>query len=562
MASRDVIERAKAAVDDHCLTFCISLLNHTLTGDIYESVIVGFFAVASVDEDKRILREAHNYGLVLSGFVKMAQMLVIQRAVVGAERGEAAYPADLLDEMRDRFLLYGTRSPFSWACRLRSYAKKVRDTTTSLGYISWSDDGGTVSYKQVSGLTMLRLRDFVRIEVHKAQTQLEELLLLHPDESREDLGVDFRMHRVTDNASESRQQWNFLQLELNRSGPLPSRDTWLFERVLDNEWLKDEFLRTDKAGAQAWRPSVVEKYKTKVDKFLEILLLLVHITGGQPARGTEILSLRYVNTICGYHRNIFTDHGVVNTVTTYHKGYNVTGSIKIIYRFLPKEIGELVIYYLWLVLPFCQQLDLLVFRSQEQPSPFLWPKHGGRDCWASERLSQVLKREFRNELQVPMSITVWRHLAIAISRKHLACGGFKRDYELDDTTFDKQSAHSSRTTGSVYARGLEEAAGHVEARRSEYRKVSREWHAFLGFTQSELSSRKQPIAPTTRTSKASSILVSPKGVKRGCATLENAEAGQAKRVKSIVGAAQSALQQLGHEKENENLELMEHAWIF
>jgi hypothetical protein len=56
--------------------------------------------------------------------------------VLGVEKGEVTYPAELLDEMREKFLVYSTRSPFSWACRLRAYAKKVRDTTTSLGFIS------------------------------------------------------------------------------------------------------------------------------------------------------------------------------------------------------------------------------------------------------------------------------------------------------------------------------------------------------------------------------------------------------------------------------------------
>jgi len=230
----------------------------------------------------------------------------------------------------------------------------------------------------------------------------------------------------------------------------------------------------------------VQRYKTKVEGFLESLLLLVHITGGQPGRGTELTSLRHINTISDYHRNIFADHGMINTVTTYHKGYSITGSAKIIHRFLPKEVGELLVYYLRLVLSFCQKLDLLVFRSPDQPSSFLWPKSGGRDSWGSERLSRVLKREFMNTIGVPMSIVVWRHLAIAISRKHLACGGFKRDYDMDETTFDNQSCHATRTARSIYARGLEEAADHIEARKESYRKVSQEWHAFLGFLPAQL----------------------------------------------------------------------------
>lgn len=45
----------------------------------------------------------------------------------------------------------------------------------------------------------------------------------------------------------------------------------------------------------------------------------------------------------------------------------------------------------------------------------------------------------------------------------------------------------------TYARGLEEAAGHVEARKSEYRRVSQEWHQFLGFSPCSLPSRKRPV---------------------------------------------------------------------
>lgn len=512
---------SRMAVDESCLQLCISLLDHDLNGDIYESAAVGFLAVAAIDQTKNNLREAHLYGATLSGFVKIAQLLVIQRAVVGVERGEAAHPADLLDEMRERFLVYGTRSPFSWACRLRAYAKKVRDTTTSIGYISWNDESSAVSYKEVTSLSMTCLREFIRRQVGKAQTQLEELLLLHPQESRESLGVAFRMHQVTDNASESQCGWNFLESARNQAGPLPKRDHWLLERVLDEDWLKEEFLKDDGHGCIQWRPAVVERYKVKVTAFLETLSLLVHITGGQPGRGTEILSLRHTNTVSGYHRNIFVDSGMVNTVTTYHKGYSITGSVKIIHRFLPKEVGELLIYYLWLVLPFCRKLDLLVFQSQQQPSPFLWPKSGGLDCWSSERLSQVLRREFKAMIGVPISIIVWRHLAIAISRKHLACGGFKRDYDVDDTAYDTQSSHTSRTAGSVYARGMEEAAGHIEARRASYRTISQEWHAFLGFLPPKLPLREiSSLSAQTQTFVRSSSAV------RNCAKRPAEELGE------------------------------------
>ena len=44
----------------------------------------------------------------------------------------------------------------------------------------------------------------------------------------------------------------------------------------------------------------------------------------------------------------------------------------------------------------------------------------------------------------------------------------------------------------IYARGLQEAPGHVAARKAEYRAVSREWHNFLGF-RVYLGARKRPL---------------------------------------------------------------------
>ena len=76
-------------------------------------------------------------------------------------------------------------------------------------------------------------------------------------------------------------------------------------------------------------------------------------------------------------------------------------------------------------------------------------------------------------------------MAIAISRRHLKSKkGFKRDYD-DNEGFqivaDAQAAHSSRIAGQIYGRGIEEAPGHVQSRKAEYREVSREWHYCLGF---------------------------------------------------------------------------------
>jgi hypothetical protein len=93
----------------------------------------------------------------------------------------------------------------------------------------------------------------------------------------------------------------------------------------------------------------------------------------------------------------------------------------------------------------------------------------------------MLKEEARIHLQTHLNITYYRHVAIAISRVYLRSGGFKRDYGIEEKTSNDQASHMMWIAGSIYARGLEEAPRAIEARRAEYRMVSREWHGFLGF---------------------------------------------------------------------------------
>ncbi|KAM0716822.1 hypothetical protein Q7P37_007625 [Cladosporium fusiforme] len=347
-------------LDGLCLDFCISLLDHDLRGDLFESVVVGFLAVLGIDKEKGVFREPWDYTPLLSGFIKIGQLLVIEKAVKAAEAGIIQQPSELLDEMRDRFLTHGTRSPFNWANQLRMYGKRIRDSTTGVGYIDWSEDNERLSYKDIS-LTMRSLRALVRDQVRKAQGQLEDLLMLQPLEERTDLDLMIHMHRLVDRPVESRRGWSFVDHENNRKGPLPDRRRWLLDRVIHNKSLLEEFVDCSPGASDKtlWRSKAALAYQKKVESFLERLLLLAHLTSGQPARGTELLSIRYKNTIHGQHRNLFIDHGMVSTVTSYHKGYSVTGSTKIIHRYLPKEVGEMFIYHIWVVLPFCHALDLL-----------------------------------------------------------------------------------------------------------------------------------------------------------------------------------------------------------
>lgn len=486
-SGRHVAKCPDPQFDDLCLDFCISLLDHELKGDIYESVVLGLLAVLGIDAACSTFLEAPNYTSKLSGFIKIGQMLVLGKAVREVECGKVDNVLDPLDDMRRRFMTVDTCTPFSWAVSLRSFGKKIWDNTTSLGYIQWSDDGQTVFYKDIE-LRVQAFREFITAQVNRVQSLLADLFMLASDEAREDVVPPLYLHRVRDNPTVTEVGWSFLNDDRNRD-LMPCKKGWLLRRLLHTDRLRTEFTYPGYVQKIIWDKDAVRRYRKKVEAFLEGLLLLIHVTSGQPARGTEIIGIQHSNST--FHRNIFIEDGLVALVTSYHKGYTCTGSTKIIHRYLPREVSELLVYYVWIIHPFLQELDLLVPSPRRRSSSFLWPD--GEGCWNSQRLSDVLKRETAAHFKAPMTIPIYRHVAIAISRRFLDGGGFKRDYDMGDRISDLQTAHTSSTAGRLYARGLEELPGHVEARRAGFRSVSREWHELLGFS-SACQSRKRPFS--------------------------------------------------------------------
>ncbi|KAA8642686.1 uncharacterized protein ATNIH1004_009438 [Aspergillus tanneri] len=205
------------------------------------------------------------------------------------------------------------------------------------------------------------------------------------------------------------------------------------------------------------------QYLQRVARFKEKLAVLVHVVGGQPGRAPELLSLQHVNTETNQRRNVFIKDGMVTLVSAYHKGFYASNDVKVVSRYIPREVGELIIWYLWLVLPFAQQLEVWYQRRldessiphrypQHRPfptgihsavrsppvstapsgpppastapsgpppastSPSIWgPDPGTQRAWTSERFREVLKRETKMRLHYAVNIQAYREIAIGIS---------------------------------------------------------------------------------------------------------------------------------------------------
>jgi hypothetical protein len=500
-----------------CLRFCIALLDQRITRREYDSPLVCALAVLGVKEEG--WKGAEQYPPILSAMIKVARFMVVQQGLELADlidesgdelEDDSAYESNpsrqrpkgclqLVQRMMDKFMVRGSHGPMQWMLDLRTYGLKIHYNTTSPGHVEWMGQDELL-YKDLH-LSMAQFRGMVHGLATESRRLLTEELLFSSKAAEPIPRVPW--DSIRDNPTDGRPGWNFLKD--HRTQMPVEGEKWLFDRVGQDTSIRDRFM---KPGTQSGVDrQAVERYMDRVVEFREKLAVLMHIAGGQPARGPEILSIRHSNTVKGSHRNVFIEDGMVVFVTRYHKGYNLSGDVKIIHRYLPREIGELVVLYMWLVLPFQQRLEAMVW-EKEAVSSHMWPADPNGRKWMTDRLREALKRESQVGLGQALTIAAYREIAISISRRFLrGSTAFQAD-EGDNkegnediaeaSIADEQAGHTSHVAGLVYARGIMEQAGAVADKRQQFRASSTDWHRFLGFqagVDDGEKSRKRKRAP-------------------------------------------------------------------
>ncbi|CAG8320632.1 unnamed protein product [Penicillium salamii] len=315
---------------------------------------------------------------------------------------------------------------------------------------------------------------------------------------------DFRglAHGLVDRIQQQLMQeliWSFLQ-DIRTPWPIDGRE-WLIQRVGSKPALWHRFMQSHETG---FRMPAIDRFFRGVSQFRERLSVTVHIYANAPNRGPELMSIRHCNSE-RKRRNVFIEDGMVTFVSRYHKGFHVANDTKVIFRYLPQKIGELVVWYLWLVLPFVKQMQSYQRHVRDAPAA---PGHR-----ADGRFREVLKRETAIGLQgQKLNIQAYRDIAIAISRRYLRPSSqFKANIEEDadniddETSMDKnriqaliadiQATHSASVAGTQYGRMMMENPNTTARHRELFRQASQDWHHFLGFASTHIQHDHQAPGP-------------------------------------------------------------------
>ncbi|KAL5351043.1 hypothetical protein ACLOAV_004617 [Pseudogymnoascus australis] len=123
-------------------------------------------------------------------------------------------------------------------------------------------------------------RSVLAVELDEADHAADILEVMQDrfmDEDRESVTPKFNLRSLKDDPSISEPGWNFLKHTENSA--LHGYEDWLLTRVINTDWLRDEFLESPQSAK--WEKQAVHRYLKQVDSFLERLLLLIHLTGRQ-----------------------------------------------------------------------------------------------------------------------------------------------------------------------------------------------------------------------------------------------------------------------------------------
>jgi hypothetical protein len=418
-------EDDEPALKNALMCLCmLTIMQDTSRISLYDSPMMHYLAVRGIDSQSQLLRSAFFYTPILAGMLWINRLIMLEVAVPSEawpvlrlqSKAEIESIPDRIHELRQKHLCEGSFSPTASILTQLAMGKKFNKTHQSPSNIHWSDDEQTIHYLG-QPVPLAKIETMCQVLMRELKELLMALTFDSPVET-----VD--LTRIVDSMAWGqafrRQGFSFIEHNANQDQAKGDYG-YLLKRARRGEgrWT----MLKKKAGSHEveWVKGQVRAYLTKEGQFLRKLMVCMHVTGGQPARGPELGSIKVNNSIYSA-RNIYIINGRVCFLTMYDKARKRRGNTEYIVRCLPDEVSQIVAQYLIRVRPFARALD-------KRESEYLFGDVRGP--WAGEELSHELSRTTKKHLGVRLPVSGWRHVAIGIATRHLmrASKTWEKEYE-------------------------------------------------------------------------------------------------------------------------------------
>ena len=481
-------EEWQQQLDQDVFEFCIGSLKQKVPFKVYINPLLHFAAVLGINERGLRWKQAKDYTGQLAGIIWCARVLMLEHIFKDESEEPEEITVDMVERFKEEYRIWladGSNTPFSTMLRWMSYGKGFRTKEGGAAKVLWEEEGETLRYLG-QRIEVQDFRKAVNAQVDEAERLMNELMFNGWEEAK---GlIDLR--RIEDSLMLEGRGDSFVTND---------RNSWLRP---GHRFLAQKGKTTLWRPARGWRLKSVADYLKVVQAFRRVQLGNVHIWGGQPGRGPEIMTIKHCDTQ-QVIRNVFVFDGQVLIITDRDKSRAIRGIGRKVARFLPERVGKLMIAHIAWVMPFEQ----LLHEQSKIPGPspsleaYLWKDGKKKEGWKTEQLSEQLASITGKFLGVELTVRDYRHVAIVLGR--VIKGIVIRQLEVemgeqqgDDGTGGDAMTGESREARFEYVWDLQATHGSAIARGhygvdvrfpnqlqpemiSNYREISNLWHRWL-----------------------------------------------------------------------------------
>lgn len=175
--------------------------------------------------------------------------------------------------------------------------------------------------------------------------------------------------------------------------------------ALKRQWIKE--IAGD--GVIRWNEVMAGQYLQKYDKLCRLMLVLVHLASGMPARAPELATYTLTNGPSSQRSVMFTGRRIF-FVTEYSKTNNIIRGGRRIARIMDEESSQFIVQDLLYIRPFVRVLMTYIKHGVPSDYQRYYFVHGGRQM-STDEIRVFFAKEILDHSGQSVSFSQYRHIA-------------------------------------------------------------------------------------------------------------------------------------------------------
>ncbi|PNP60709.1 hypothetical protein FNYG_14562 [Fusarium nygamai] len=308
------------------------------TGDMSASTIIHYTAVLGIQGPSLTFHPAHASTSRLAALVWIDRLLFLEYAVPVyayntlylAWPCRTAYPSqpDRISSIRGKYLLRGCYTPFGELIELKAFAKSIVKREGVPGNLTWAPDGRSFTIGDEKKVLLSEFCETHHKAVITVQEQVDEMLL--------GWKPDIDVSAIRDDLTCRKAGWSFIdKIENNLT------DIWktLLYKLQNSSFRGSPFTKSGH-----WNMETCYKYLSAGIELNKSAFAAIHFKASLPGRGTEVTSIRYLNSKLSI-RNVFFYDGRMIIIISYNKARASNNYAFYIVRYVPADLSLSLLKY-------------------------------------------------------------------------------------------------------------------------------------------------------------------------------------------------------------------------